>query len=192
MAVAASGLVAVEGPDDDRLTRVGSGLPVDEPLGRRRGPTAAVTHGLQLVDELRAGEQRGHRPERETAEVLVEAGGDHADPAVGQGERGVDDRLLEELDLVDSHCLASARAGDELGRAVDRDRRHPNPRVADDVVCVVAVVDLRLEQEHPLTGDLRAPKSTDHLLALAAEHRAADHLEPASTLRGDSDHAAGS
>jgi len=42
--------------------------------------------------------------------------------------------------------------------------------------------------EDALTRDLRASQAADHLLALAAEHRAANDLEPAATLRWDPDH----
>jgi hypothetical protein len=52
--------------------------------------------------------------------------------------------------------------------------------VADDVGGRVAVVDPRLDDDDALAGDLRAAQPADHLLALAAEHRPADHLEPAA------------
>ena len=70
----------------------------------------------------------------------------------------------------------------------DGDGAHSRARVAYDVGGVVAVVDLWLEDDDPLPGDLRAAQTADHLLALAAEHRAADDLEPATSLRGDPDH----
>ena len=147
VAVAAARFVRVERADDDRLTRVGRGPPVDQPLRRRRRPAAAVANGLQLVDELGAGEELGHRAERQAAEVLVEARGDDANAAVSERERGVDDRRLEELHLVDPDDVAAAGPRDELGAAVDRDGGHPHARVADDVGGVVAVVDPRLEEE---------------------------------------------
>jgi hypothetical protein len=52
--------------------------------------------------------------------------------------------------------------------------------VTDDVRRVVAVVELRLEEDDALAGDLGAAEAADHLLALAAEHRSADDLEPAA------------
>ncbi len=132
----------------------------------------------------------GRGPNGQTPEILVEPGGDHADAALRERQRRVHDARLEELDLVDPDDVAATRPGDELRAAVDRYGRHAHARVADDVGCVVAVVDPRLEEEHALPGDLRAPESTDHLLALAAEHRAAHDLEPAASLRGHSDHGA--
>ena len=188
MAVAAACLVRVERADDDRLPRVRRGLAVHEPLGRRRRAAATVADGLELVDELGTRKELGHRPERLSAEVLVEPGCDHSRAAQGECERGVDDRRLEELHLVDPHDLAAARACNELRTAVDRYGGHAHARVADDIGRVVAVVDPGLEQEHALPGDLRAAQPADHLLALAAEHRAAHDLEPAASLRGDSDH----
>ena len=144
MAVAASSLVRVERADDDRLTRVRRGLAVDEPLGRRRRAAATVADGLELVDELGAREELGHRPEGLSAEVLVEPGGDYPNAALGERERSVDDRRLEELHLVDPDDVAASRPGDELRAAVDRDGGHAHPRVADHVSRVVAVVDAAL------------------------------------------------
>ena len=130
----------------------------------------------------------GHRAERLAPEVLVEPCADHARAALGEGERRVDDPLFEELHLVDPDDLRRACARDELGASVDRDSRHPHARMTHDVGRVVAVVDAGLEEDHPLTGDLRAPEPTDHLLALAREHRAADDLEPSSSLGRHPDH----
>jgi len=58
----------------------------------------------------------------------------------------------------------------------------------DDVRHVVAVVDPRLHDQRPLAGDLGAAQAADQLLALAAEHRAADDLEPAAALWRVPDH----
>ena len=44
-----------------------------------------------------------------------------------------DDRVVEELHLVDADDVVPGRAGDELGDAVDRDGPHACPRVRDDV-----------------------------------------------------------
>ena len=125
MAVAAAGLVRVERADDDRLARIRSGLPVDETLGGRGGAAAAVADGLELVDELGPCEELGHGPERLTPEVLVEAGGDHADAAVGERERGVDDRRLEELRLVDADDLAARATSSAQPSTGTADMRTP-------------------------------------------------------------------
>jgi len=109
---------------------------------------------------------------------------------VGVALELADDGGLEELHLVDPDDLRGAGAGHELGTAVDRDGRHPDTRMADDVSRVVAVVDPRLEEDHALARDLGAAKPADHLLALAGEHRPADDFEPASSLRRHADHGA--
>ena len=67
---------------------------------------------------------------------------------------------------------------------VDRDRAHPRAGVADDVRDVVAVVDPRLDDQHALARDLGTAQAADELLALAAEHRPADDLEPAAVHSG--------
>ena len=84
VAAAAARLVLLVRAHHDRLARVRRGLPVDEPLRRRRRAAAAMANGLELVDELGVDEQRRHGAEREPAEVLVEAGGDDADADVGE------------------------------------------------------------------------------------------------------------
>ena len=70
----------------------------------------------------------------------------------------------------------------------DGDGAHLRARVADDVADVVAVVDARLHDQRALAGDLGAAQPADELLALAAEHRAADDLEPAAALGEQPDH----
>ena len=99
-----------------------------------------------------------------------------------------DDRGVEELHLVDPDDVVAGRARDELGNAFDGDGPHARARVRDDVGRVVAFVDARLEDDDPLTRDLGPTQAADHLLALAGEHRSADHLEPAAALWWDPDH----
>ena len=73
---------------------------------------------------------------------------------------------------------------------VDRDGPHSCPCVRDDVGHVIAIVDARLENDHALAGDLGPAQAPDHLLALAGEHRPADHLEPPTVLGGNANHGA--
>ena len=89
-------------------------------------------------------------PERLPAEILIEARDDDPGAAVGERERCVDDRVVEELHLVDPDDLVPGRAGDELRHALDRDGPHSRARMRDDVGDVVAVVDPRLEDDDRL------------------------------------------
>jgi len=52
--------------------------------------------------------------------------------------------------------------------------------VRGDVRVAVAVVEVRLEDLDFPFGDLRAPQPPDQLLALAAEHAAGNHFDPAA------------
>ena len=122
------------------------------------------------------------------ANMKPEARDDHAHAAVGQFESVRDDGRVEELHFVDPHDVESVRMPDDLGDRRHGYGAHSCTGVADDVGRVVAVVDPRLEDDDALPCDLRASQTADHLLALAAEHRAADDLEPATSLRGDPDH----
>src|SRR5581483_10245546 len=65
---------------------------------------------------------------------------------------------------------------------------HLRAGVADDVADVVAVVDARLHDQRALPGDLGPAQPADQLLALAAEHRAADDPEPAAALGKEANH----
>ncbi len=77
------------------------------------------------------------------------------DAAIGELERVLDDRLLEELHLVDPDDLEALGALQDVVRARDRDRAHPRSGMADDVGRVVPVVDVRLEDHDALASDLR-------------------------------------
>ena len=168
------------GPRTSRAPRRRSSRPSTAPAGRRRAAAsslraaAAVADGLQLVHELRVGEKLRHDAEGQAPEVLIEPGRDHPDAAVGQRERRTHDRVVEELHLVDADHVVPASSG----------RRAPQTRSPAPPTCVlprgrrrrvvVTVVDARLEDDHPLAGDLGPAQPPDHLLALAGEHRPAD------------------
>ena len=119
MAAAAPRLVLLGRADHDGVSGVRGRPAVHEPLRGRRRTAAAVTDGLQLVDELRVGEQQRHRAERLPPEVLVEAGGDDSRSALGERERGLHDRRLEELHLVDADDVVALRAAVELRHRAD-------------------------------------------------------------------------
>ena len=188
MAVAAACLVLFGRTDDDRLARVRRRSPVDEALRRRRGPTTAVADRLQLVDELGVGQEVRHRPERKPPEVLVETGGDDPYATRREVERVRDDGVPEELHLVDPDHVESLRALGHVVCGCDGHGPHARARVAHDVGRVIAVVDPRLQDDDALSGDLGAAEPADHLLALPAEHRTADDLEPTTSLRRNADH----
>src|SRR6185437_14906487 len=59
-------------------------------------------------------------------------------------------------------------------------RLDPHGAVRRDVVFAVAVVDPRLEDLHLAPGNLRPAQPADQLLALAAEHAAGNHFDPAA------------
>ena len=188
VAVAAACFVLLGRTDDDRLARVRRRSPVDEALRRRRGPTTAVADRLQLVDELGVGQELRHRPERKPPEVLVEARRDDPYAARRELERVRDDRMPEELHLVDPDDVESLGALGHVVRRRDGHGPHARARMAHDVRRVVAVVDARLQDHDALSGDLGAAEPADHLLALPAEHRTADDLEPTTSLRRNADH----
>ncbi len=102
VAATAPGLVGVERADFDRVARERSGAALDQTLGPCGRAAAAVTDGLELVDEFGTGPQLGHRDERLGPEVVSRARDDHARAALGQLHSDVDDRVLEEVQLVEA------------------------------------------------------------------------------------------
>src|SRR5207244_11882505 len=75
-------------------------LAVDWTLVAAAGTAEHDEDGLQLVHELRDGEERGHGAEREAAEVHVDAGEHDAHAAVGERVGHGHDPVVEELHLV--------------------------------------------------------------------------------------------
>ena len=75
--------------------------------------------------------------------------------------------------------MSGVRGLEQLARARHGLGRQADVAVRDDVVLRVAIVELRLEDLHPLAGDLRPADAADQLLALPAEHAAGDHFDPA-------------
>src|SRR3712207_1084526 len=77
VAVAAAGLVALLGPDEDGRGGGGGGAPVYKALRARGVPAAAGADRAQLDHLVGLGEEKGHRAEGLAAEVQVQTGGDH-------------------------------------------------------------------------------------------------------------------
>src|SRR5690606_37942301 len=91
--------------------------------------------------------------------------------------------LVEELGLVDADDLCLGQHGvEQRARAAGVVGPDLHLAVRRDVVAAEAVVDRRLEDLHLLLRDLRAPQAADQLLALAAEHRAGNDLDPSATI----------
>ena len=95
---------------------------------------------------------------------------------------------VEELPLVDADDFGVA--ADLRQQVARRGQRcsdgNAQLAVRDDVILGVAGVDGGLEDLDPLPGDLGAAQPADQLLALAAEHAADDHFDPAA-VRGSDD-----
>src|SRR6266508_3891184 len=164
--------------DDDRLVPEG-GHAVDDALRPRCGLAADDADRLQLVDLLRKRKQRRHGAERLATEIEVQSGADHATAAGHQLAHHADDRMVEELHLVDADDRRFGR--DELQDLLADEHRTCLERIA--VVRAhglhrEAIVDGGLEDLHGTARDDRAFDAADELLALSAEHRADDHLEP--------------
>ena len=162
---------------DDRLVVEGRDA-VDDALSSRRRLAADDADRFELVDLLREREQRRHGPERLAAEVEVEARADDAMAARDELAHHADDRVVEELHLVDADDRRVRRH--QLQDLLADEHRARLERVAvvrAHELAVEADVDGRLEHLDGAARDDRTPHTADELLALSAEHRADDHLE---------------
>src|SRR5207253_10243519 len=111
---------------------------------------------------------------------------------IRQALRDADESRVEELRLVDPDDFRSVvDLSEELLARSDRDRRHPHLAVRNDLGVRESGIDRRLEDLDALFRDDHATQPTDELFALAREHAAADHLDPAE-LRLDEGHGGGS
>ncbi len=130
-------------------------------------------------DVLGDRQQLGHRLERAPQIVLIEAGDNHALATIRQRIAGRRQIGVEKLPFVDPDDLrVVVDLLEHLVRAPDVLRCHPHVTVRHDMAFAEAVVEERLEDLHVLAGDLGAAQAANQLLALSAEHAAADDLDP--------------
>jgi hypothetical protein len=104
-------LVGVVRPDLDGGAVERSGRAVDQPLGQRGRTAAALADRLKLVDELGDAEQRRHRPEGQSPEVLRQSGGDDAGSPADELLDHAHDAVVEELHLVDADGVVALGEG---------------------------------------------------------------------------------
>jgi hypothetical protein len=137
---------------------------------------------MHLRNVLGYRKQRGHRAKRAAGVVLVQPGGDNSNPSVRQIHAEIDDRRVEELDLVDANNFhAEHEVRSKLGRIVHCDGIDAPVVSRDNPLVVEAIVDGWLKDLRALSRDLRPAHATDKLFAFAAEHAAGyDFYPPAS------------
>jgi hypothetical protein len=178
--VPAPRLITLSSTDHDRRRIIPRWLAIQQALVAACWIAADDTDRLELVHHLRDRHQLPHRAERLPPKIRISAREDHPNAPAGEQGGDVHDLRIQELCLVDRHDLDVGpdqpkdlggrvyRAGLELGAIVTRDA----------VEAGVAAVEMRLEHLHLTPGYGRPPDTADQLLALPAEHDAADHLDP--------------
>src|SRR5437588_12857073 len=100
MTLPAPRLVRLPSPDHDRGTVPQGGPAVDEALVAARRLSAHHANRLELVDDLRDGEQRRHGPEGGAPEIHVEAGAHDPHSLVGERTRCAHDTSVPKLHLI--------------------------------------------------------------------------------------------
>ena len=171
-------LVAHAADDDER--RVGTGgLAADQSLGSRRRLPAHHADGRELGDLVGQGEEARHRAERDAAEVAIEPGRHDLLAELRQPLHHLGEPLVEELGLLDGDDVGLGHGRLDLGRVVDRDGVVLGTGARDDGHAIGSRIQARLDEQDPATGDREAPQEAEHLVRLAAEHAAGDHVDPA-------------
>src|SRR5438046_5466442 len=113
--------------------------------------------------------------------IRNEAGDDDAVAHVGEANDAVNNFLAEKLRFINAdHFGADVEASFQVGSITHALRSNADVAVGDDVVLGVALVNPGLKNLYPLAGDFGAAKPANQFLALAAEHRTADHFNPAN------------
>src|SRR5262249_13318751 len=112
--------------------------------------------------------------------VRVQSGNDDALAHISKPDYQLDNRFAQELRFVDADDLsAKIDLGLHLGGAGHRFGADAHIVVRDDVTGRITLIDDRFEDLHALAGNLRTAQSPDQFLALAAEHRSTNYLNPA-------------
>src|SRR2546426_1138418 len=154
---------------------------VHETLVAARRPAAHYADRLELVDDLSDGEERGHRAERQAAEIHVNPGQHDPYPPVGEPVCGRHDTVVQELHFVDrDHFGLGPHGAEDPLRGIHRLGFHRAAVVrAHRVEPGVAGIEMRLEDLNVLARDHGPPHPADQLLALPGEHHAGDDFDPA-------------
>src|SRR3989442_4351102 len=105
MTMRAPRLVRPPAADHDGGALPRGGPAVDETLVAARRPAANYTDRLKLVDDLGDGEERGHRTERQAAEIHVDPRQHDSNAAVGEPGCGGHDAVIPGMDLVERDHL---------------------------------------------------------------------------------------
>src|ERR1700726_2359885 len=151
-----------------------------------RRVSALHADGKQLGDFFGNGEHSRHRLEWTAHEVRIEAADDHALPKVGKFHAGVNDALTQKLRFVHAnHFGARRHLRQNIAPSRHQLRRNFEPRVRDDSVLRVALIDYGLEDLHALLPNFRAAQPANQFFALAGKHRPHDHFDPAHVVLDD-------
>src|SRR5678815_1615251 len=181
VAITAAGLVAFPPAHHDGGRIVAGRLPVNQPLVAAGQFTALHADGTQLVHLLGHAHQRAHAAERLTPEIGVGAGKDDPLPAVSQFGDHLHQSSVEELGLVYRHDVGvGPHLAEDFGGAVHRRCVQLATAMAGDAIeAGVPAIEVRLEYLDPPPGDDATANAADQFFALAAEHDAGNHFDPA-------------
>src|SRR5437762_11249988 len=109
--------------------------------------------------------------------ISIEPGDDDAFAHVGEANYAVNNFVAEKLRFINAdHFGADVEATFQVGSITHALRSNADVAMGDDVVLGVALVNPWLKDLYPLARDFGAAKPANQFLALAAEHRPADHF----------------
>src|SRR4030095_10076870 len=122
-----------------------------------------------------------HGPKRLTAEVHIQPGRNHTLASLGKFLAHVRHFPIEKLDFVNcNHVCIGVDQLQNLTCALHWHRPELDAAVRTDAVMPKACIEFGLKYLHFLPGNLSALDPADQLLRFAAEHAAADDLDPST------------
>ena len=139
---------------------------------------AVYADGVYLIDILGNSHQRRHRAERLTEEVHIKTCYDYAHTTICQLAADIDNAIIEELRLVDTHDINLRRHKQNLLWRLPRSGTNRGVVVRYNLILRIADIDLWLEYFDSLVSKLGTAKAANQLLGLTREHRTANNLNP--------------
>src|SRR5947209_13339078 len=118
--------------------------------------------------------------ERATEIVSIESGNDDALAHVLQSDHQINHSVTQELSFINAdHFGAQINFGLHFGRGAYAFGANSGVVMGNNLVRGVSLVNLRLENLDALARNLSAAQAANQLFTFAAEHRPADHFNPA-------------
>ena len=139
--------------------------------------TAAHADGVDFRHLLGNGTKRGHRTERDSLKVHVQAGNYHALAVARQFVAYIHQRRVKELRLINADHLSLGGEKQDAAGGIDRSGSDGVGVVGDDVFVGIAGIDGGFVDFHLLAGDACSLQASDEFFCLTGKHGTANDFD---------------